>query len=132
MLKKKFDKTSVTISRVLKTVGMGYFICIHVMPQPVEPDRMKIEDSFDIFDWRNSTQNCRRPRKNEETPKPKVVYNVNPKKSYKMFKNVKNVSAVAKSVRKREYSPPEVPTRKTISVSGINLWIVQVQYNILF
>ena len=114
MLKKKFDKTSVTISRVLKTVGMGYFICIHVMPQPVEPDRMKIEDSFDIFDWRNSTQNCRRPRKNEETPKPKVVYNVNPKKSYKM-------SAVAKSVRKREYSPPDVPTRKTMSVSKIYL-----------
>ena len=49
MLKKKFDKTSVTISRVLKTVGMGYFICIHVMPQPVEPDRMKIEDVYLII-----------------------------------------------------------------------------------
>ena len=108
MLKKKFDKTSVTISRVLKTVGMGYFICIHVMPQPVQPDKMKIEDSFDIFDWRNSLH-CKRPRKSKEKYKPSVVYNVRPKRSYKM-------SAVAKSVRKREYSPPELPVRKTIPV----------------
>ena len=112
MLKKKFDKTSVTISRVLKTVGMGYFICIHVMPQPVEPDRMKIEDSFDIFNWRNALNGRNPEKKLHVKPKPKVVYNVRPKRSYKM-------SAVAKSIRKRDYSPPEVYVPKPIPVSTI-------------
>ena len=113
MLKKKFDKTSVTISRVLKTVGMGYFICIHVMPPPVEPDRMKIEDSFDIFNWRNSLNGRTSEKKMREKQKSEVVYNVKPKRSYKM-------SAVAKSIRKREYSPPEIRIRKSnIPVSAI-------------
>lgn len=112
MLKKKFDKTSVTISRVLKTVGMGYFICIHVMPQPVEPDRMKIEDSFDIFNWRNALNGRKPEKKLDEKQKPKVVYNVRPKRSYKM-------SAVAKSIRKRNYSPPEIHIPKIIPVSTI-------------
>ena len=60
MLKKKFDKTSVTINRVLKAVGMSYFICIHVMPKPIEPDNIKIEENFDIFDLRRSANNKHR------------------------------------------------------------------------
>ena len=112
MIQKKFDKTSSTISRVLKSVGMGYFIFIHIMPKPVDPDKMKIEENFDIYDLRRS-----RKIKKDTTDKPQKksstmgeVARLSQKKSY-----TRN-SAVAKSVRKRADSFPDVLIRKSTKV----------------
>ena len=112
MIQKKFDKTSSTISRVLKSVGMGYFIFIHIMPKPVDPDKMKIEENFDIYDLRRS-----RKIKKDTTDKPQKksstmgeIARLSQKKSY-----TRN-SAVAKSVRKRADSFPDVLIRKSTKV----------------
>ena len=111
MLQKKLDKTSVTIDRVLKAVTMGYFICIHVMPEPVEPDNMKIEENFDIFDLRRSANN-KRKKKAKSNEKPTVVYDL---PWFKLQRGVVR-SAVAKSVIKREDPVPEIRVRKKVTV----------------
>ena len=111
MLKKKFDKTSVTINRVLKAVGMSYFICIHVMPKPIEPDNIKIEENFDIFDLRRSANN-KRKKKAKTNEKPTVVYDIpwfKKKRSYVR-------SAVAKSVIKKEDAMPAIHFRKKVNI----------------
>ena len=113
MLKKKFDKTSVTINRVLKAIGMGYFICIHVMTKPIEPDNMKIEDNFDIFDLRRSANN-KIKKKAKSNEKPTVIYEL------PWFKQKRSCvrSAVAKSVKKKEDPMPEIRVRKKTTVNS--------------
>jgi hypothetical protein len=121
MLKKKFDKTSVTINRVLKAISMAYFICIHVMPKPVEPDNMKIEENFDIFDLRRSAKN-KKKKKALTNEKPRVIYDI------PWFKQKKSCvrSAVAKSVKKKEDPIPEIRAPKKMTVNSYHFYYARV------
>ena len=116
MLQKKFDKTSLTINRVLRSVGMSYFLCIHVMPKPLEPDNMQIEDNFDIHDFRKSCNNTKE-KNNKLRQKSVVSYDIpqhRPKKSYTR-------SAVAKSSLKKVESFSESPVRKNTKVNELRI-----------
>ena len=116
MIQKKFEKTSITINRVLGSVGMDYFTTINVMPQPVEPDKMRIEDNYDIYEIRTLAR-ATKGKATKAIKKPDVVFEI-PRVKAKI-----SYASVAKSVFKGEEPAHEIYVHKNNQVSNILLKI---------
>ena len=53
------EKAAVAISNMLGSSNQDYFSSLHLMEQPVEPDKMTIEENYNIYEIRNPSKATR-------------------------------------------------------------------------
>ena len=103
------------MSGVLGSVGGDCFANLHLMSQPIEPDKMKVEDNYDIYEIRIKAR-AKKDKINQAIRKPDAICQLPQIKAKRSFQRS---TSVAKSTLKDDEPVKNLRIRKNNQVHNI-------------